>query len=60
MSSSKCPVFPTRVESLVWTKSERNWLDKMWLDSGVGGFDCGVGEFDSGLGELYLSSNFGS
>ena len=26
---------PTRVESLAWTKPERNWLDKMWLDSGM-------------------------
>ena len=49
MSELKCPVIPTCVESLVWTKPERNWLDKMWLDSGVG-------EFDTGVGELYLSS----
>ena len=34
-------------ESLVWTKPERNWSDKMWLDSGVG-------EFDSGVRELYF------
>ena len=27
---------PTRVESLVWTKPERNRLDKMWLDFGMG------------------------
>ena len=45
MPYSKCPVIPTRVESLVWTKPERNWLDKMWLDSGVGELDSGVGEF---------------
>ena len=46
MSKLKRPVIPTRVGSLVWTKPERNLLDKMWLDSGVG--------------ELYLSSYFGS
>ena len=45
-SYSNCPVIPTRVESLVWTKPERNWLDKMWLDSGVG--------------ELYLSPFLGN
>ena len=26
---------PTRVESLAWTKPERDGLDKMWLDSGM-------------------------
>ena len=35
MNASKCPVIPTRVENLAWTKPERDWLNKMWLDSGV-------------------------
>ena len=39
MSQSKCPVTPTRVGSLAWTKPEQNWLDKMWLDPGVGKFN---------------------
>ena len=43
MSYTKCPVIPTRVESLVWTKPERNRLDKMRLDSRMGEFDSGVG-----------------
>ena len=54
-----CPVIPTRVESLMWNKPERNWLDKIRLESGVGGVDSGVGEFDSRVGELCLSIYFG-
>ena len=44
-----CPEIPTRVESLVWTKQERKYLGRMWVNSGKGEFDSEVGELYQGL-----------